>query len=549
MKFSYTIITFLFIGIISNAQYTKLFDFAGGPNGSVPYGSLILDGTFLYATTFSGGTHNLGNIFKIKSDGTGYVDLFDFAHDTMQGYYPYCSLISDGTFLYGMTRKGGPGDTINGSGGDGVLFKIKLNGMGDTTLIKFSCLANGCYPNGSLISDGTFLYGMTTQSGIGYGTIFKIKSDGTGYSKLHHFLGPGIDGQTPWGDLFYDGAFLYGMAVAGGTNNLGTIFKIKPDGTGFSKLLDFSGTANGSTPVGSLVSDGTYLYGMTSDGGTNNMGVIFKIKPDGSGYVNLLDFAGTANGKWPEGSFIFDGTFLYGMTEWGGTNNLGTLFKIKPNGTGFAKLLDFAGTTNGSYPRSSLISDGTFLYGMTKQGGINNLGTVFKYKYCSAITNSVTIIPPTCGNNNGSASVTPSGGIGNYTYLWSNGNTTSLIIGLTGQPTDTLLVTITDSLGCWHKDTAIVTCTTGIAENNSETVFTISPNPFSSSTTFQTINFFSTTTLIVYNSFGQIVRQIDNLTGQKSIFHRSNLPSGLYFIRLMQDNKTIATHKLIITDN
>ena len=56
----------------------------------------------------------------------------------------------------------------------------------------------------------------------------------------------------------------------------------------YTKLLDFSGTTNGELPQGSLISDGTFLYGMTSQGGTNDMGVIFKIKPDGTPNVIYL---------------------------------------------------------------------------------------------------------------------------------------------------------------------------------------------------------------------------------------------------------------------
>jgi hypothetical protein len=89
------------------------------------------------------------------------------------------------------------------------------------------------------------------------------------------------------------------------------------------------------------------------------MGVIFKIKPDGTGYAKLLDFAGTTNGSYPVGSLISDGAFLYGMTWGGGSGSCnfgcGTIFKIKPEGTGYLKLLDFEGTTNGSKPYGSLI--------------------------------------------------------------------------------------------------------------------------------------------------------------------------------------------------
>src|ERR1035438_6218256 len=141
----------------------------------------------------------------------------------------------------------------------------------------------------------------------------------------------------------------------------------------YTKLYDFAGTANGSNPNGDLISVGAFLYGMTNTGGANNKGTIFKIKPDGTGYSKLLDFAG-ANGAYPTGSLFSDGTFLYGMTVNGGTYSFGTVFKIMPNGTGYAKLMDMdTANANGSYPNGNLISDGTFLYGMTYGGGINVL--------------------------------------------------------------------------------------------------------------------------------------------------------------------------------
>ena len=61
-----------------------------------------------------------------------------------------------------------------------------------------------------------------------------------------------------------------------GVNNEGVIFKIKSDGTGFAKLLDFKDNINGSNPEGSFISDGAFLYGMTRNGGSHNMGTLFK---------------------------------------------------------------------------------------------------------------------------------------------------------------------------------------------------------------------------------------------------------------------------------
>ena len=244
-----------------------------------------------------------------------------------------------------------------------------------TVLLDFDS-TNGSKPNYStLISDGTFLYGMTLNGGTNnVGVIFKIKPDGTGDTVLLNFSGT-TNGSTPLGSLISDGIFLYGMTNKGGTGTCtggcGVIFKIKTDGTGFAKLLDFSNASNGAFPTGSLILDGNILYGMTPGGGANNFGTVFKIMTDGSGYSKLLDFAGS-NGKWPYGSLISDGTFLYGMTYQGGTSgNYGILFKIMTDGTGYSKLHEFTGMPNGALPHGSLFSDGIFLYGMTQTGGTN----------------------------------------------------------------------------------------------------------------------------------------------------------------------------------
>src|SRR5436190_1380595 len=95
-------------------------------------------------------------------------------------------------------------------------------------------------------------------------------------------------------------------------------------------------------------------------------------------YIKLMDFSGTATGSSPNNSLVFDGTFLYGMTTYGGTNSSGVIFKIKPDGTAYSKLFDFSVNVNGVEPHGSLFSDGTFLYGMTRLGGINNDGVIFK---------------------------------------------------------------------------------------------------------------------------------------------------------------------------
>ena len=324
---------------------------------------------------------------SISSTFAQYTRLLHFA-GISNGSNPFGSLISDGTFLYGMTTEGGASPCSNGCNGSGVIFKIKPDGTGYTKLHDFDSV-NARNPRGSLFSDGTFLYGMTEQGGTnacfgGCGTIFKIKPDGTGYSNLFNFAGA-TNGGYPAGDLISDGIYLYGMTLQGGTYDYGTIFKIKPNGTGYTKLYDFD-SINGNFPQGSFISDGTFLYGMTS--ASSGSGTIFKIKLNGTGYTVLHNFTGYypyGDGNYPFGNLISDGTFLYGMTSGGGLNDNGVIFKIKPDGTGYDSLLSFNGA-NGSRPWSSFISDGNFLYGLTSQGGtgINcpsySCGVLFKIK-------------------------------------------------------------------------------------------------------------------------------------------------------------------------
>jgi hypothetical protein len=78
--------------------------------------------------------------------------------------------------------------------------------------------------------------------------------------------------------------------------------------------------------------------------------------------------------------------------------------------------------------------------------------------------------------------------------------------------------------------------------------FKIFPNPFSTQTTLLTNTPLHNATIIVDNYFGQTVKQITNISSQSIIFQRGNLPSGLYFLHLLQDNNTIMTAKIIITD-
>jgi gliding motility-associated-like protein len=448
--------------------FTNIFDFNYSANGAFPYGSLITDGTVLYGMTGSGGSKGAGTVFKVNKDGTGFTTLYEFDGNA-NGGYPTGSLISDGTFLYGMTSGGGNSsrgvifkiqtDGTNfsrilafsgvdgtdprgslfydgtflwgvtrdgGSSGQGVLFRIMTDGSNYSKFSDFNFASDGFNPRGSLISDGTFLYGTTLMGSPGFGgTVFKIKLDGTGYTNIAN-LGEGsfgtrpegtlaligstlfgargvggtaghgqvyqvdtngsnnkitysfqVEGNQPMGALAFDGTYFYATNQRGGLYGVGTLYRIKPDGTAFQRLIDFDGAAHGSTPVSGVFVNSGKVYGMTTIGGATNNGVLFRCNTDGSAFTKLIDFDDANNGDGPRGSLISDGTYLYGMTQLGGSSAHGTIFKIKPDGSGYSKLLDFDGS-HGSYPDGDLLLEGGFLFGTTFSGGGNDEGTVFK---------------------------------------------------------------------------------------------------------------------------------------------------------------------------
>ena len=105
-------------------------------------------------------------------------------------------------------------------------------------------------------SDGD-LYGVTTRGGnYGQGVIFKIKEDGTGYTKLFEF--DDVKGMEPKGGLIQlPNGYLCGITKTGGAEYSGNIYKIKLDGTDFSTIKSFTFLEN--NPFGNIIlgTDGT----------------------------------------------------------------------------------------------------------------------------------------------------------------------------------------------------------------------------------------------------------------------------------------------------
>src|SRR5262245_26682556 len=146
---------------------------------------------------------------------------------------------------------------------------------------------------------------------------------------------------------------LVGLTSNGGEQGGGTVFSMKNNGSNFSVIKGFANW--GTSPNGDLYKDADgNFYGMMNTGGTYGSGTIFKMTS--SGAVTILRHLNSAtDGATPNGELIkgTDGN-LYGMTTTGGTNGYGTIFKISTTGT-FTMLRHFSFSTDGSNPRGHLV--------------------------------------------------------------------------------------------------------------------------------------------------------------------------------------------------
>jgi uncharacterized repeat protein (TIGR03803 family) len=262
----------------------------------------------------------------------------------------------------------------------------------ETNLYSFGGFPDGRNPHSvAQGSDGNF-YGTTFSGGAsGHGTVFRISPSGT-YTSLYSFGSSPNDGIGPAELVQGSDSNFYGTTHAGGTGTSGIVFRISPAGS-YSNLYSFgSHTNDGLGPTAGLIqgSDGNF-YGATEFGGTYSNGVVFRISPSGT-YTSLYSFGSYANdGENPTAELVqgSDSNF-YGTTLFGGTTNVGTVFRISSSGV-YTSLYSFGSFTNdGDAPLAGLVqgSDGnfygaTFAGGTTFNGGTNPVcpggcGTVFQ---------------------------------------------------------------------------------------------------------------------------------------------------------------------------
>jgi uncharacterized repeat protein (TIGR03803 family) len=375
------------------ADYELVTQFARA--GEMPLARLAYVPTAgkFFGTTSTGGAYDKGTVFSYTIEGT-YTTLVSFSgvDGPAKGDAPDAGLVlgADGN-LYGVTTAGGANDC-------GTIFRMSTAGS-LTTLIEFTGMAGaakGSAPNElTLASDGDF-YGTTQAGGANeHGTIFRLNLPvlvfPASVTTLTELKGPtgaaGTPrGSMPVGALVSNGSNLYGVTAFGGTPDHGMVFRVTTSGawTAMAQFTGTTGNARGANPAAGLVlhSDGS-LYGTTEFGGSDDAGTVFRIATTGSfAFTSMHSFDDT-DGARPAGALVMGADqALYGTTSAGGEGGAGTIFRIETMAPHPLTVLEFftgqSGAMPGEAPRAGLIlGPGGDWFGTTSAGGPGDYGTLF----------------------------------------------------------------------------------------------------------------------------------------------------------------------------
>ena len=306
----------LFSMALDGSAYKVLHRFMGGSDGAAPFW-IFAKGSDLYGVTEEGGggackttsDSGCGTAFHIGLDGSNYSVIHRFRSPETNGSFP-CGLAAFEGELYGTTFGGGKHR-------QGTVFRMKLSGADFSLVHSFAANGDGASPNPELaVLKGT-LFGTTMHGGsLGYddGTIFSVKAQSSYKNVYNTIFGMPYAGVIPVRD------HLVGTTVTGGLpdcpQGCGTIYRLATNGRGFEILRKFNGPPDAVAPQGNLVISAAMIYGVSTAGGAYGEGTVFRISPSGSNYKIVYSFKGKREGG-SLGIIALAGKYLYGTADGG----------------------------------------------------------------------------------------------------------------------------------------------------------------------------------------------------------------------------------------
>jgi len=270
------------------------------------------------------------------------------------GYFPTSLILGGNGALYGSTLGSVFGGNVHGV--EGTIFVLEPPTAGHSVwdyvrLYQFTDCADGEFPYLSLVSGA--IYGSTSAGGrgcrsgnSGYGTVFDLQPVTASETKwdFHHAYRFGDeavkDGSFPIGNFVMDSSgSLYGVTSYGGDDFEGTLFRMMPPASGQGLwteeiLYNFTGADTSSNPSGLTIDSNGVIYVTTQSGN----GAVYSFSPPsnrGGVWTKslLFSYTGTTDALLPEGLTVGPNGVIFGMTFPGGDSSAfgcGTIFALTP---------------------------------------------------------------------------------------------------------------------------------------------------------------------------------------------------------------------------
>ncbi|HEX5001984.1 MAG TPA: T9SS type A sorting domain-containing protein [Bacteroidia bacterium] len=433
-------------------------------------------------------------------------------------------------------------NSFGGSFGIGTLYRINGDGTGYSSSYNMS---SGSTYGTLSTGPGNILFGTTVSGGVSgnLGSIFSYNAAQNTYTTL--FSMDSFSGYYPHqGLLLASNSLFYGLTSQGGSANEGVLFSYNPQNGIFTKLQDLNST-NGYYPEGGLAEGPNgKLYGVATAGGLNSSGTLFSYNLSGGMFTVEHDFI-FAGGFSPWGKPVLYNNMLYGMTFGGGTLGYGLIYSFDPATSTFAAIHYFNGT-DGSAPTGPLcVSPAGILYGNTSQGGANNGGVIFEFDLNSGVYTKLHDYADSTGwKPMGGLMIASDGNLYGNTNFGGANSFGAVIKYDLSSGTYLKLHDCSVSEGGFPRGELIeynAPSGTGELPSQHETI-TIGPNPSSGTIT---IDFKHTTAPIHIELFtisGKKIWQSDYLSYPGSV--NLNEPAGVYFLKITSGSYS-QTGKLI----
>jgi hypothetical protein len=390
--------------------FTVLHNFAL-TDGAQPFAGVTMDAAGnLYGTTEYGGILNCDNggvpgcgvAYKLRQVHSSWIlsVLYEFQGND-GGFLPTdpgdITLAPDGS-PYGTQLLGGEefsGTVFNllppatASVSANTQWSYKLDHV-------FGTGNDGGAPSQPTFDQAGNIFGAAAGGGLGgWGIVYELTPSGGAWTEtiLYNFLG-GPDGAAPADLTFDEAGNIYGVTRSGGNQEChdnvgcGTVYELTPSDSGWVKTIlhVFLQETEGGDP-GPLVRDSAgNLFGLTGEAASGNGGTIWELSPSNGTWVLTVLYTFPGPTQEIAGPFrpVMDASgALYGVNNWGGANNLGSVYSLAPSNGGwtYTDLHDFGSLPNdadGCYPRGPVALDSAGnIYGTTQQCG-EGVGDVFE---------------------------------------------------------------------------------------------------------------------------------------------------------------------------